>query len=288
MSGTSTQRIGLALGAGGARGLAHIVVLEAFDELGLKPSAIAGASIGAIIGAAYAAGLSGRELREVTIAAFRNRTQVFGRLLQCRVGRLTDLFARRGNPVLLDGEMLLDLFWPREVPDRFEQLNIPFSATATDYAAGIALHLSSGPLVTAVAGSMAIPGLIRPVLREGRSLIDGGASDPLPYEALGDVDFTIAVDVAQGIDRAESINAPDPLAAAIGATQIMQSVIVAQKIAAHPPGLLLRPAVTGFRTLDFLSSAAIFEAAEPMKDEIKRVLDRQLTPRVSGARRKTP
>jgi len=123
--------IALALGAGGARGLAHIAVLEALDEMGLAPIAIAGTSIGAIIGAAYAAGMKATRIRAHALSVLRNRTKVFGSLFEARVGRLGDLFAR-GNPVLLDGERLLDRFWPDEVPDAFEDLVIPFTAVATD------------------------------------------------------------------------------------------------------------------------------------------------------------
>ncbi|MFI5014265.1 MAG: patatin-like phospholipase family protein, partial [Hyphomicrobiales bacterium] len=85
--------IALALGGGGARGLAHIAVLEALDEMGLEPVAIAGTSIGAIIGAAYAAGLKATRIRAHALSAFRNRTRVFASLFEARVGRLGDLFA---------------------------------------------------------------------------------------------------------------------------------------------------------------------------------------------------
>src|SRR5690242_15361290 len=78
--------IAIALGGGGARGLAHIPVLEAFDELGLKPTAIAGTSMGAIVGAAYAAGLPARDLHRHTLERLRDRAQVMAKLLQARCG----------------------------------------------------------------------------------------------------------------------------------------------------------------------------------------------------------
>ncbi len=111
-------RIGLVLGAGGARGLAHIVVLEALDELGVRPAHIAGTSIGAIVGAAYAAGMPARALRAFALASFRDRARVVTKLLSARVGKITDLISRSGigNPVLVDGERILDLFWPEAVP----------------------------------------------------------------------------------------------------------------------------------------------------------------------------
>ncbi len=176
--------VALVLGAGGARGLSQIPVLEALDELGLRPAVISGCSIGAIIGAAYAAGLSGAALREHVLASFRDRPRVVAKLLDARVGKLADLVRGLGNPVLIDGERLLDLFWPEAVPDRFEELAIPFSATAADYHRHVEVTLSEGPLTPAVAASLAIPGLVRPVALAGHVLIDGGAINPLPYERL--------------------------------------------------------------------------------------------------------
>ena len=196
--------VAIALGSGGARGFAHIAVLEALDELGVAPSAIAGTSIGAMIGAAYAAGMSGREIRAYALGAVRSRSEMMGKLLRARVGRFSDLVLRgRGNPVLLDGEVCLDLFWPEAVPDFFEELAKPLLVVATDFYDRRELVMSSGALGPAVAGSMAIPGLIQPVAYDGRYLIDGGAVNPLPYDLLFDhADVVVAVDVTFGGRRA--------------------------------------------------------------------------------------
>ena len=157
-----SARIGLALGAGGARGFAHIVVLELFDELGVRPAAISGASMGAIVGAAYAAGLGGRELRAYVLGLLRDRAGVMARALQARAAR-GQWFAGFGNPVLIDGERFLELFWPRAVPATFEELKIPLKVVATDFFARAPVVFGSGPLAVAVAGSMAVPGLVAPV-----------------------------------------------------------------------------------------------------------------------------
>src|SRR5215207_1810868 len=103
--------IALALGAGGARGLAHIVVLEAFDELGIKPAVIAGSSMGAVIGAAYAAGVEARRIRAHAERFLRDRSTIMAALVESRIGRVADLIAR-GNPLLIDGERFLDRLWP--------------------------------------------------------------------------------------------------------------------------------------------------------------------------------
>ncbi|MGL4440027.1 MAG: patatin-like phospholipase family protein [Bosea sp. (in: a-proteobacteria)] len=276
MSGQT--RIGLALGAGGARGLAHIVALEALDELGLKPAAIVGSSMGAVIGAAYAAGLPGRALRAFVLASFRQRPRVVAKLLEARVGKLSEIINRSGvgNPVLVDGERLLDLFWPEAVPDRFEALKIPFTAIATDFHSRSEMVLSSGALTPAVGASMALPGLVRPVMLGERVLIDGGAVNPLPYrhvEAPGT--FVIAVDVG-GATSIDATHLPEPIEAMFGASQILMGAVVQRMLETRPPDLLLRPAVGAFAGLDFFKADEILSAAEPMKDEIKRAVGRVL------------
>jgi NTE family protein len=267
--------VALALGGGGARGLAHIVALEALDELGVKPVAIAGSSIGAIVGAAYCAGLPGRSLRAYALATFRERTRVIARLLEARVGRITQLIQRSGigNPVLVDGERVLDLFWPDAVPDRFESLKIPFMAIATDYHLRCEVALSAGPLTPAVGASMAIPGLVRPVQIEGRVLIDGGAVNPLPYEHLMQPGVTvIAVDVG-GAAFVSDQRVPEPIEAMLGASQILMNALVQRMLERRRPDLVLRPDVGRFAGLDFFKASEILASAEPLKDEIKRTLE---------------
>jgi NTE family protein len=268
----SSPTIALALGAGGARGLAHIAVLEALDDLGLSPVEIAGTSMGAILGAAYAAGMSGRAIRAHVLGLLRDRGDIMQKLLKARVGRFTDLFSG-ANPILVDGEVFLDLFWPRIVPDRFEELKIPFTAVATDYVGRCEAAMNSGPLAPAVAGSMAIPGLIKPVLANGRTLVDGGAVNPLPFRALvGRADVVIAVDVTGG-PVADRAGPPTPFETMFGAAQIMQHAITAEMLKVSQPDILLVPLVNGFRVLDFFKAAQILAAAAPMRDEIKRRLE---------------
>ncbi|RYE33765.1 MAG: patatin-like phospholipase family protein [Hyphomicrobiales bacterium] len=273
------SEIALVLGAGGARGLSHIAVLEAFDEIGLKPNRISGCSIGAIIGAAYAAGLSGRELREHALSTFRDRARVIARLLDCRVGKLADLVRGLGNPVLIDGERLLDLFWPEAVPDRFEELAIPFTAIAADYHRHATVMLSEGPLTPAVAASLAIPGLVRPVALGGRVLIDGGAIDPLPYrDWLAPGRIVLAVDVSAPMTEPGEPRIPGAMEALVGASQILTRTLVQRLIEQEPPDILIRAGADGVSGLDFFKAKAILAAAGPIKDEVKRALARALEP----------
>lgn len=276
----NAPEIVLVLGAGGARGLSHIAVLEAFDELGLRPARISGCSIGAIIGAAFAAGLPGRELREHVLGTFRDRARVIAHLLDCRVGKLADLVRGLGNPVLIDGERLLDLFWPEAVPDRFEELAIPFAAMAADYHRHTAVMLHDGPLTPAVAASLAIPGLVRPVALGGRVLIDGGAIDPLPYrELLAPGRVVVAVDVSAPMTEPGEARIPGAMEALVGASQILTRTLVQRMVDQEPPDILIRAGADGIGGLDFFKAKAILAAAEPIKDEVKRALERALEAR---------
>jgi NTE family protein len=196
-------RIGLALGGGSARGLAHVLMLEAFDELGLVPAIIAGTSMGAICGAAYAAGHTGAELREELMAVFGRRRHLLKRL----AAKLRD-----GSPWLWsprDNVTLFEMLLPDAMRRSFDTLKIPFLAIATDYYGIEQVVLDRGPLIPALAASSALPHLARPVVIEGRVLIDGGYVNPVPYDVIMDrADITVAVDGdAGGHDRGD----PDPL-----------------------------------------------------------------------------
>ncbi len=266
-------RVAIALGGGGARGIAHVLALEALDEMGIRPIAIAGTSMGAVVAAAYAAGIEGRAIRTHILRVLRNRSDVMGKLLRARVGRFADLVLRgRGNPVLLDPEICLDLFWPPEVPTRFEDLDIETIIVATNYLNRNEVAYDAGPLRPAVAGSMAMPGLFRPVLFGDGVLIDGGAVNPLPYDLLfSRADIVVAVDVTIG-GRPPKRRTPSPFASMFGAAQIMQGAITAQKIKLRPPDVLVRPKVEHFAVLDFFRASQILRAAEASKDELKLML----------------
>ena len=257
---SETKTVALALGAGGARGLAHIVVLEALDELGVTPVAIAGTSMGAIVGAVYAAGFSGKDIRQYVLNLLRDKPDVMARLLRARVGRFSDLLTRfLSNPALLDGEVFLEQFWPRSMPETFEVLKIPFTAVATDFLSHDAAYLNTGALMPAVAGSMAIPGLIKPVEHQTQVLIDGGAVNPLPFDLVS-AGCVIAVDVTGG-PNGQRIQPPAPFEAMFGAAQIMQAAITREKLKSGQPDILLRPNIDHFKALDFFNVREILKSA---------------------------
>lgn len=272
----STPSVAVALGGGGARGLAHIPMLEVLDELGVVPSAIAGTSMGAICGAAYASGLSGRDIHDLTLETLRDRRKLMGLLMEARAGRLVDLFNGFGNPVLIDAEALCELILPQALAERFEDCRIPLTVIATDYYARCEAAFTSGPLRPAVAASMAIPGLVRPVSIGDRILVDGGAVNPLPVDRLPKADLVVAVDVTGGpVPRGEA-SLPGPWDAMFGTLQILQAAIVEEKLARHAPDVLVRPKVDLFRALDFLQASVIFRLAQPAKEQLKKKLAARL------------
>ena len=285
MSGFRGLTVGLALGGGGARGLAHIGVLETLDELGVRPAAIAGTSIGAIIGAAYAAGYSGRQLRDHAQAILKHRVRLARRLLSARARRRGRLLSRVAHPVLLDGERFLDAFWPSPMPHGFEELQIPLRVVATDFRRREEVVFSGGPLRPAVAGSMAIPGLVRAATCDDRFLVDGGLVNPLPYGHLaGLADIVVAVHVSgtSGVD--ESRGPPSPLETIIVSSQIMMSAITARMLKERPPDVLVSPAVNQYLALDLSKASRIFSAGDACRPDLIAGLERAAA-RIENQRR---
>jgi NTE family protein len=268
------KTVALALGGGGARGLAHIAVLETLDEMGIRPVAIAGTSIGALLGAPYAAGMSGKEIRTHVTALARDRGSLFGKLLAARAGGSIGALIASGlrSAALIDAEKFCAQFLPDRVPDTFEALQIPLTVIASDLYARREAAISTGPLRSAVAASMAIPGLSRPVMFEGRVMVDGGATNPLPFDRIRSrADIVIAVDVA-GPAADDCTAMPDSLECYLATILVMAQTIIDEKLKHGAPDIVLRPNVGVFRALDFLRASAILRAAEPVKAELREKL----------------
>ncbi|KZS64329.1 patatin family protein [Mycobacterium ostraviense] len=181
MRGTSPSRVALALGSGGARGYAHIGVIQTLRERGYDIVGIAGSSMGALVGGLHAAG----RLEEFTDWAKS--------LTQRTILRLLDPSITAAG--VLRAEKILDAVRDILGPVTIEQLPIPYTAVATDLLAGKSVWFQRGPLDEAIRASIAIPGVIAPHELDGRLLADGGILDPLPIAPIAAVnaDLTIAV-----------------------------------------------------------------------------------------------
>ncbi|WP_234189674.1 patatin-like phospholipase family protein [Shinella sp. NM-101] len=269
--------VAIALGGGGARGLAHIHVIEVLDELGIRPVLIAGASIGAIMGAAMAAGMTGREIREHTLATIGRPGQIMNRLWSLRPAGLSQMVAGGFRVGQFNLERVLKAFLPDRLPEAFEELSIPLKVIASDYYAQCECVCESGPLLPAIAASAALPAVFRPVVLNGRVMIDGGLWNPVPFDHLaGRADVTIGVDVI-GHPPAGTAQVPNSVDSLYGATQLTMRSIVTLKLERSAPDIFLRPDVGRFRVLDFAKAGEVLAASAGMRDELKRALDAKLS-----------
>ena len=266
------RTVGLALGGGGARGLAHIAVLEAFDELGVKPVAIAGTSVGAVMGAGYASGMTGADIRRFALEVLRDSAKTTRRLVSLQLGLIRESGLFSALPMQADALAISREFFKEVLPDNFEELKIPLKVVATDYWAREEIVFDSGPLLPAVAASAAIPGVARPVEFAGRVLIDGGAINPLPFDLLRNAaDIVVAVDITRMEERHDR-TVPAAMDTLFMANHIMTYAIVAEKLKSSAPDILLRPKVHSFGALEFFRATPILRAAEPIKEETNRRL----------------
>lgn len=275
--------IGLALGSGGAGGLAHIAILGVFDELGLQPAAIAGTSIGAVIGALYAGGLDATEIRAVFEEFGGSRLDMLSGLLRADGGSgisgllETDLV----NGGVLDIDGFLEFLAGKIEARTFAELDIELAVVATDYWSGEMQVIREGELFPALAASMAVPALFAPVQRGEALLIDGGTSNPLPFDLLqGHSDIVVAVDVS-GSRRRGDAQEPGMLDMLFKTFEIMQGSLISQRLASHAPDIYIKVDTSGIRLLDFNRIDEVLEQARPAAKELRRRLEARTVP---GAR----
>ena len=266
------QRIGLALGAGGANGLAHILMLEIFDELGIKPHRISGSSIGAVIGALYASSNSARDILHIADNMIvRENDSWKEAFLHKDIFEWIDFVEPElGKGGLISGNAFLSFLYKRIKVDRFEELSIPLSIVATDFWKREQVIMESGNLLPAIQGSMAIPGLFTPVAHEQRILVDGGLVNPVPFDILfEDCDFVIAIDVCGEKTQREELSFFDSV---FNTFQIMQQSIVREKLVHKQPDIYIRPRISDVRALEFHKLDGIFKQAEPAKQQLREAM----------------
>ncbi|MFQ5640823.1 MAG: patatin-like phospholipase family protein, partial [bacterium] len=181
------KKIGLALGSGSARGLAHIGVIKALDEMGIYVDYVAGTSIGALVGAVYASG-NIETLEDVVL-----------KLDWKKIINLFDIvFPRSG---LLDGKKITDFIRQHVKGQNIEDLALPFCAVATDLTTGKEVSLAQGDVIEAIRASISIPGILTPVKKGNMVLVDGGLVNPVPVSEARKMgaEFVIAVDLNHDI-----------------------------------------------------------------------------------------
>jgi NTE family protein len=236
--------IGVALGGGFARGMAHIGVLKVLEEEGIPVRIVAGTSVGALIGAAYCSGVSIEELEKV---AHSVRFTTFARWTVSRYG-----FASNDRMVS---------FLTRTLKVKtFEELRIPLGVTATDFNSGEGVVFHSGSIIDPVRASCAYPGMFLPVNIRGRWLVDGMLSHPVPTRPLREMgaDRVLAVHLK---GQWSKNGAPRHLFDVIG-----QSFAIAQDMMSHlwrgAADVVVEPDVAGFAYDDFKRAGELISAGE--------------------------
>lgn len=269
--------VALALGSGGARGYAHIGAIEVLHERGHEILAIAGSSMGALVGGVEAAG---------GLADF----SAWARSLNRRdVLRLIDLTFT--GPGVVKAERLLSKVNELVGDVLIEDLPIAFTAVATDLGNSREVWLQKGPLNTAIRASIAIPSVITPIMVNGRLLADGGLLNPIPIEPItaAQADLTIAVSLMGERQVARSLvtrfdTAPEtgasadqdaePLPAKLRAHEVVtmaidaaEALITRYRLAGHPPDVLITVPTDAYSSMDFHRAAELIELGRTLTIE---------------------
>lgn len=274
------KKIGVALGGGGAKGLAHIPMLGVLDDLGVRPHAVAGTSIGAIVGALYAAGLSAAHIREgidaltavpKSLKEAIKAEQLFGWLdfVAVEIGRSSML---QVDKFLAELEGVLGV-------SNFEELAIPLKVVASDFWAREEVVFDSGPIIPAIAASFALPGIFKPIVQDGRVLIDGGCVNPVPYDLLqDDCDIVVAIDVMGG-RKPKGDLIPSYTETVFNTFQIAEKSILAGKMKARPPTVYVQPDIQDVLVLEFHKAPKIYAQCEPARRQLEQELQRLIVQR---------
>lgn len=287
MNGIADPKIGVAFGGGAARGMSHVAFMEAMDELGVKPDRIAGTSIGALLGAGWAGGLSGREIRKYSLKYLGTKRSIIGRIWKTRLKKPSAVL-RNSISMQLDACEVITSFLPDEVPKKFEELKTPLYTLSTDFKSWQQVVFRAGELVPAIAASIAIPSVFKPVEHAGRLLIDGSVSNPLPLDVAGrNMDILVAIDVNGSPSEWPEGDEPSLIEVGLGSAQILMNGLISDKLATFPPDVYARPRIEQFRSLEFWRVREIIKSGARDKEFFKRQLHDSIEKFISG-QKKTP
>lgn len=283
--GMRQVKIGLALGSGAAKGWAHIGVINALERAGIKVDVVAGCSVGALVGAAYASD---------RLPLMESWVRSFG---YWDVIRLMDFSWRRGG--LLRGERVFNHIRRLVTHERIEQCTLPFGAVATNLSTGRELWLTDGDLHQAIRASCSMPGLLAPVAWNGYWLVDGAVVNPVPVSltrALG-ADIVIAVDLQHDahlmqqdlfsvtpdseepapaevvtswggrirnslarVAQRKINQSPGAMEIMTTSIQVLENRLKRNRMAGDPPDVLIQPFCPQISTLDFHRAEEAIEA----------------------------
>lgn len=278
MNGKVRHAIGLALGAGAARGWAHIGVIERLEENGIHACAIAGSSIGALAGGLHAAGRLSA-LKDFALGLTRRR-----------VLSLLDISWRGSG--LIAGERLGGLLDDVMGGMTFSDARIPFICIATELGTGHELWLRAGELAPAIRASYALPGVFRPVRVNGHWLIDGGVVNPVPVAACRALGARMVIAVNLGPETAAGIaiqNPPDIAASDKGKTapsltsvlvaafNITQDRLARSRLAGDPPDISLTPRANGLGLFEFDKAKKAIDAGRDAVDRAMPEIERAIS-----------
>lgn len=300
------MKIGLALGAGAARGWSHIGIIKALQEMGVKIDVVAGCSIGAYVGSAFASGKLS-ELEEWSYS-----------LSEWQVFKLLGIGFKRGG--IASGQKVFEKHKADFCTDTFEEMNIPFAAVATDLYSGKEVVFNIGNVDEAIRASCAIPALFAPIEREGRWLVDGAVVNPVPVNQCRQLgaDFVIAVNLSADfrpqliekfeLEHEENVQktdefidkanegfmkqwfSPDPkpnkkrapgiMSVMSSSLEILQARVTRSRLAGDPPDLLIEPQLRDVGLLEFHRAEELankgYDAVQRLAQQIKYQLDIQI------------
>ncbi|WP_346701342.1 patatin-like phospholipase family protein [uncultured Alistipes sp.] len=245
------RRVALVLAGGGARGVAHIGAIEELERQGFEIAAVAGTSMGALVGGVYA---SGRLTEFKEWMCTLDKYKVFG---------LVDFTL--SSEGLVKGDRVMKAM-QELIPDvQIEQMPVPFAAVAADLLTGREVVLDRGGLYEAIRASISIPSVFRPVHRDGMVLVDGGTVNPLPLNRVRreEGDLLVAVDVSApfGADPTTRANASlNYYKVLIASSQIMQQHITQLMCRLYRPDVLVQMPADSYGMFEFYRSAELIEA----------------------------
>lgn len=263
--GLNRKTVGLALGSGAARGLAHIGVIKVLEDSGIPIDAIVGCSAGAMVGGAYACGMSTRELIEKSVA-----------IRQPDIIRYLDLgiTSRSG---FLRGSRINKLLVELTNNSTFAATRMPFVAIATNVKTGEEMAFDSGPVWKAIRASISIPGIFVPQKIDDEYYVDGAVSNPVPSDyltAMG-LDIVIGVDIVPDVAKSGIKGAPNLVTVLLNSFDIFQERLV--KMVIHHTDVKIRPAIEGVLAHEFYRAEEVIDmgkrAAMEALDEISALME---------------